>query len=197
MRGHLTAPAIIAALTASFITACGSTPAPEPEAETQKHQEPSLQDLSELTPEAIEIPDSPSPADTDEDKAAQFALATTTWDTTEDSSELDSYTRAASLMLPRKADAMATREPSHYQGPSWDTHAGHDAVSYPWLTDITPSTNHDGREGYTMAVCWAWISDSRDPVIEGPRQIEAYFDADGQIIGHSNGEIDDESACDL
>ncbi|SMY01686.1 hypothetical protein [Brevibacterium antiquum] len=110
--------------------------------------------------------------------ALQFASATTTWHASKDTPH-SGFNRTHQLMSKSLADSITEPERPTYT-PKWFEAADNDAESYSWPIDIYEGT---GSNSFEVEVCWAWVSETHEPVIEGPRKYSITMgDDDGRPV---------------
>lgn len=147
---------------------------------------PSMEELEELDRGDVEIPEEVS-ADglTAEELAVRFAQTSTTWDAGSDAHHTDGLRRAAPLMTTKQADSL--EEPMRPTSTSkWRAATEAEARSRSWVAEYEETESGGDDTTVTLDVCWAWISDGAEPVIDGPRTYEVTVseDDDGPRISH-------------
>src|SRR5699024_1981806 len=132
---------------------------------------PSYTALQDMNPGDISMPTADNKGLGVDALALHFAEVSTTWDTAEDVHHTDGLIRAKPLMTHDLADSI---EMPHRPTPSqsWWTAYEHEAKSYVWLHDYS-SQHYRDNSTVEMQVCWAWVADEMEPVVDGPRTLEA------------------------
>lgn len=133
-------------------------------------EEPTWSDLEELTLEDVEIPSEVSAEGLNHGELALlFAETSTTWDTAEDGHHTEGLLRADPLMTDELAD---TIEPPHRPTttPTWRDAAQFDGRSKAWVSYYEDEETEAGTEA-SMDVCWAWVADEEQVIIDGPREL--------------------------
>src|SRR5699024_5615069 len=135
-------------------------------------EEPSWDELTQLQPTDIEIPNEASGEGLSaEEVAVLFAEIATTWDAAEDVHSTDGLQRATSLMTDEAAETVFTpKNPA--TSPTWREAALHEARSTPWITHYE-ETQKDDETQVELDICWAWVTAEDTVLIDGPRTIEA------------------------
>ncbi|OAV59985.1 hypothetical protein [Enteractinococcus helveticum] len=138
---------------------------------------PSYTALQDMNPGDISMPTADNKGLGVDALALHFAEVSTTWDTAEDVHHTDGLIRAKPLMTHDLADSI---EMPHRPTPSqsWWTAYEHEAKSYVWLHDYS-SQHYRDNSTVEMQVCWAWVADEMEPVVDGPRTLEATVDTTG------------------
>ncbi|GAA2036231.1 hypothetical protein GCM10009720_15960 [Yaniella flava] len=140
---------------------------------------PSWSELKAMGPQDISVPSDASADGLSVDELAlHFVDVSTTWDAGEDIHHTDGLIRSKPLMTSALADTVQT---PHRPTPSesWWTAYEHSAKSYPWIIEYE-ALDHQNDSAVEMSVCWAWIADDMEPVIDGPRTLEATIDTTGE-----------------
>lgn len=134
-------------------------------------EEPSWNDLEELTPSDIEISDNASNEEmTAEEVAVLFAEIATTWDAAEDVHSTDGLKRATDLMTEDAAETIFTpKNPAN--SPTWREAAQYEARSVPWVTYSHAQQNGNETQ-VELDVCWAWVTEGEHVILDGPRSLE-------------------------
>lgn len=137
----------------------------------------------------VEAPEAPTAAELDQAEqpdveafeadpeglsADELAIEFLTIANTHDASQEDTATaakiRAADLMTETLAENLGVAE-NPVVPPNWWDAIDADAVSYPWIYEITEDRSSDqGRVHYNARVCWAWIPEDGSPhTLDNPR----------------------------
>ena len=135
---------------------------------------------------SIEIVSCPARITLDAAQLAQhFAVVGASWQPSEDGIPLASMQRATPLMTQERADEVQAPENPTTTG-TWNTAAQDEATSYPWVAEAAST----GDGGYTVDVCWAWITpddeadETGELTFEGPRtyEVDTVEDDDEYLI---------------
>lgn len=160
---------------------------------------PTRDEVDALTRDDISDPKTLKNKNVEPDAAAmQFATATTTWHASKDTPH-SGFKRTKQLMSTSLADSLTEPKKPTYT-PKWFDAADNDAQSYSWPIDIHEGA---GSSSFKVEVCWAWVSETHDPIVEGPRKYSITMgDDDGKpiITGYefndpSNFVASDTDAC--
>lgn len=150
---------------------------------------PTRDEVDELTRDDITDPKSLDNKNLESDAAAlQFATATTTWHASKDSPH-SAFKRAKALMSKSLAESLAEPKKPSYT-PEWFDAADNDAESYSWPIDYHEGA---GSNSFEVEVCWAWLSETNDPIVEGPRTYSITMGADDGDPIVTGYEFDDPS----
>lgn len=138
-------------------------------------QQPSHKQLQDTDPAEVSIPTDITAEGLDvDDLAMLFATVSTTWDTAEDHHHTDGLKRAKSLMTSPAQDKIFTPlNPT--VSPTWRKAATMGARSLSWVTFYNNDTIGE-QHNIDIDICWAWVTDSKEVLYEGPRTLELSMD---------------------
>lgn len=131
---------------------------------------PTAEDLDQAEqPDVDAFEDDPAGLDADE-LALQFLTIANTHDASQEDTPSAAQQRAAGLMTDELAENLGVAE-NPAVPPNWWDAIEADAISYPWIYEITDErSNDDSRVHYTARVCWAWVpADGSTPRLDNPR----------------------------